>query len=102
MSTTYKKIAEMQAQIKVMQAYEDGARIEHTVKDKTLPWLLTDEPLWDWDAYEYRVKQEPLTVWVNVYEKNGDLTFYSYEAEHLAYRCRSKGGRTVKMQEVAE
>ena len=92
MSSTYKKIA-------VMQAFEAGKAIEHTVKGKSLPWLDTDEPWWDWVSYEYRVKPEPLTLWVNIYSE-GDYG-RPRDTEEEARKARGcMGGRTVKMQEV--
>jgi len=87
----------------VMAAHDEGKPIQRTARNEILNWWGDAKPSWNWAAYEYRVEPDPLTVWVNVYlAKNGDLTFYSYETEHQANRCRSKGGRTVKMQEVIE
>jgi len=92
-STTAEKIA-------VMQAFEAGKAIEHTVKGKSLPWLDTDEPWWDWVSYEYRVKPEPLTFWVNVYPDGTHGATWCSKQE--AIRAETKSTRTVKMQEVIE
>ena len=44
--------------IKVMQAYVDGKQIEFcTKRDKK--WELCDNPLFDWNAFDYRVAEIP-------------------------------------------
>ena len=43
--------------IAVMQAYEDGKEIEYTNKNSPMDWLKTKDPLWDWNASDYRVKK---------------------------------------------
>ena len=45
--------------IEVMQAYVDGKEIEYTNKNSPMDWLKTKDPLWDWNASDYRVKQAP-------------------------------------------
>jgi hypothetical protein len=62
MTTTAEKIL-------VMQAFEDGAKIERSRRKGLIPmWEDTTIILWDWIHHEYRVKQEPKTMtrWVNV------------------------------------
>lgn len=44
--------------IKVMQAYLDGKEIECRNKG-LITWIYIKEPFWNWDAYEYRVRQLP-------------------------------------------
>lgn len=46
--------------IEVMQAYENGEQIEGTPK-YTNEWCELDEPVWDWDSCDYRIKPKPLT-----------------------------------------
>jgi hypothetical protein len=58
MKTTKEKIA-------VMQAFEDGEKIEIREREcEDDEWMETPEPCWNWFAYDYRVKQEPLECWV--------------------------------------
>ena len=44
--------------IKVMQAYVDGKQIEYC-KVEEKEWKLCDTPLFDWNAFNYRVSIEP-------------------------------------------
>jgi len=100
MSDTAEKIKMLLRQIMVMEAYEDGAKIEHTVQHQNLPWLNINKPSWDWTRYEYRVKPEPLTFWVNVYPDGTHGATWCSKQE--AIRAETKSTRTVKMQEVIE
>ena len=44
--------------IKVMQAYVDGKQIEFCeLREKE--WRLCDNPLFDWNAFNYRISKEP-------------------------------------------
>ena len=52
MSTTKEKIA-------IMQAFIDGAKIECMDKDDTVKQFnYVGAPAWDWNAFDYRVKDE--------------------------------------------
>jgi len=87
----------------VMAAYDDGKPIQRRARNTlSCDWKDSPRPSWNWSAFEYRSKPEPLTLWVNVYIENGDHLFCAYPEEDFAIRSRSKGGRTVKMQEVIE
>ena len=48
--------------IKVMQAYENDKIIQIYVNDnvKWVDWVEKNEPKWNWDYYEYRIKPEEL------------------------------------------
>lgn len=50
--TTAEKIA-------VMQAFSDGKKIQrHCFLNSNLKWEDTEAPMWNWMAYEYRIKPE--------------------------------------------
>jgi len=51
--------------IKVMQAYVDGEDIQ--IEKYPDVWIDQVSPVWDWD-FNYRVKPEPRTIWVNEYD----------------------------------
>ena len=103
MSDTAEKIKMLLRQIMVMEAYEDGAKIENTIQHQNLPWLNIDKPSWDWTRYEYRVKPEPLTLWINVDEDAlGTRPLLAHREEEIAIRNCRAGDRTVKMREVTE
>lgn len=66
------KIDEM---IEVMKAYKEGKPIEFRGKGSpmTQKWASADEPIWDWDSLDYRVKPEPEYVpYDSVLEVNRD------------------------------
>lgn len=50
---------ELRNAIKVMQAYIDGKSIEWTYLTNDTEWYPVGIPIWNWDKYEYRIKQEP-------------------------------------------
>lgn len=46
--------------IEVMKAYKEGKPIEFRGKAPGYQtWKAADEPIWDWDSLDYRVKPEP-------------------------------------------
>ena len=45
-----------QEMIAVMQAFENGAKIEF--RGSGNKWIDTPNPLWDWASWDYRVKEE--------------------------------------------
>ena len=55
---------ELKHAAEVMTAAANGATIEQAFyNDLGLgPWCEEDSPSWDWDAYLYRVKHEPITI----------------------------------------
>jgi len=85
-----------QEQIKVMQAYVDGKAIE-VQKGVCTEWLDAPQPSWDWWEQTYRIKPEPLELWVNVYP-SGTVKAHKLECEAKQYR--GTVARTVKMREV--
>jgi len=67
--------------IKVMQAYLEGKTIQFRLwkEDDFTDWGSDAEPQWNWGAVEYRVKPEPLELWVNIYDNGAVLTYKSEE-----------------------
>lgn len=55
--------------IEVMQAYLAGKTIEF--RDKLVPvWYLSSIPSWDWALYDYRVKEDKLSIdWSHVNDR---------------------------------
>lgn len=47
--------------LKILTAYKDGKMVEYRFKGGRI-WLYTQNPSWDWNMYEYRVKQEPVAT----------------------------------------
>ena len=50
---------ELKEMIKVMQHYENGGSVEVY---KTGRWVIGVNPIWDWDTFEYRIKEEKQKV----------------------------------------
>jgi hypothetical protein len=44
--------------INVVQAFEEGKEIEFQPKNKSYPWETINESSWNFDYYDYRVKQK--------------------------------------------
>jgi hypothetical protein len=60
-------------QIKVMQAFKDGAEIEARGRTGTR-WAKASTPSWNWHCTEYRIKEKPKTVTLYYYRNvNGSL-----------------------------
>ena len=60
------RVAEL---LPVMQAYADGKAIQYKINGE---WVTGDEYEFSFDGTgEYRVKPEPRTFWVNVYDDGG-------------------------------
>lgn len=65
--------------IDIMQAYEDGRIIEYRILNEINGefriWDLSDDPIWNWSDFEYRIKEE---------HKGGELMTERQLAELLA------------------
>ena len=100
MTTTTEKIAITEAQIKVMQAFADGADIEVTLlKDYLVKWLYLADPDWNWELSDYRIKpKEPREVWVSFL--GAEIDVISYDKSDVE-NC-SASGEAFKFREVLE
>ena len=86
METTEKIIAVMQKKIAVMQGHQDGKAVQYR------PWHggtwinASSTPLWNWPAFDYRVKPEPKKVMMQMWRHPtfGDV---SYPVGFEAYLC---------------
>lgn len=77
--------------IAVLQAFKDGKAIQFAVrKSDPRKWLeLSIRDLaWNFASYEYRVKPEPRTIWVNEYPDGSGTVHHSDEvAVRAAHGC---------------
>jgi len=88
----------------VMAAFDEGKPIQgrQRGRGKLVPdWRDSNRPRWNWAFFEYRIKPEPLTFWVNIYSE-GDYGRPRDTEEEARKASGCMGGRTVKMQEVIE
>ena len=52
---------ELKEMIKVMQHYEDGGEVECVEKGNN-NWEIVAKPLWNWDDFVYRIKEQKQKV----------------------------------------
>ena len=50
---------ELKEMIKVMQHYENGGEVEVYKNDR---WTIGVNPIWDWDTFDYRIKEQKQKV----------------------------------------
>lgn len=95
----------LEERIEVMQAALDGKEVEFMYTDGDSADWRTHRDIgkctWNWSSYDYRVKHEPLELWVNIYSKNVVPCAYFTE-EGAIYSRAGHCLRTVKVREVTE
>ena len=79
MSSTKEKIA-------IMQAYEDGKKIQgrDPETEDWFDWTGKNEPSWDWRSGDYRVKPEPCKLWVIDYPGNPNTVLCGWRTKQAA------------------
>lgn len=75
--------------IEVVTAFKNGKTIQFYDKVCNKGWLDANNPVWAFDKITYRVKPEPIELWVNVY--NGIEETYVYETKAEALNCVGLG-----------
>ena len=66
----------------IQQAYLDGASIEYNDVRNDESWSCCyGEPSFVWVNYDYRIKPEPMEIWVNIY---GDGSHAGYNEKDRA------------------
>ncbi len=98
----------LKERIAIEQAFLDGKETE---------WRLDDGGIWDkiytgqnkdgyifnWGKFDYRIKQEPMEFWVNVYEPNAGICYGFHETKNGAVSGKSPDCiKTIKVMEVTE
>jgi hypothetical protein len=93
--------------IQVMQAFLDGKTIEYKYEQNQWNEIIGSEPIWDWGNFDYRVKPEPVTGYMNVYEENKPpciigcvWTKKEYAIDNIA--SQRKFIKTIKIMEVID
>jgi hypothetical protein len=86
--------------IAVIQAHKDGKMIQFKQKDVD-GWVWAPRPCWNFSSHEYRIKPEPMEIWVNVYD-DGE-TSCPYKSKDDAQQSGINAGRrTVKFREALD
>lgn len=60
--------------IEVVTAFKNGKKIEYYVKISR-QWKEITDPSWNFNDYKYRVKPEPMELWVNLYADGSGLGY---------------------------
>lgn len=92
--------------IAVVQAHQAGKTIQAMPINKEADWQDVS-PCWDFMTQKYRVKPEPIVVWMNIYSEGGERDCLVYTTEESAKRnfdtarAKRSGGRcAVRMIEA--
>ena len=90
----------LKEKIEVMQAALDGKEIE-SFTSPSIGWITLKNPEFDnWAFIDYRIKQEPMTGYVTVYNESPSLMFKTLEqAENNRI---SDVVKIIKVREVTE
>jgi len=81
--------------ISVIQHHKNGGKVEHKATEGNF-WRLTRKPTWDFEAFEYRAKPEPLAIWAEIIG-NGHISRYT-----MTESKPCMGGVIKKFVEVEE
>lgn len=89
-----------EGKISVMKAFADGKKVE--LYDFGT-WKQCTNPSWNWSAFNFRIKPEPLERWVNVFSSGVLDDWTSEECAKKAAQGRGSIVRVaVHMREVTE
>lgn len=94
--------------IKVIQAYKNGKKIEYKSRNSELSLSEGYIPIpnWNWGLYDYRIMEEKLIGWTNVYNSDHNFIRNSviYDTKEEAFECRNPDlyVKTIKISEVDE
>ena len=91
--------------IAVLRAHKEGRAIQFRDAKDAGRWFDAGNYRWDFHHFEYRIKPEPRTIWVNEYvnDQTGVSFFNKDSAETCAESTQRAFSRiAVKYQEVIE
>ena len=88
--------------IKVMQAFVDGKTVQY--KSSNSGWKSAGTPVWNFIEYSYRVKPEPIELWIPSYTDicNGFDSYQTKEQCDNEYRQCANYKKAIKLVEVTE
>lgn len=92
---------ELKEMIKVMQHYADGGEVEVYKNDR---WTIGVNPIWDWDIFEYRIKEQKQKVTIEKWLiKNVDSgEHFIMESSDVDLALKALDGCKVKLIESYE
>jgi len=98
-------MTDLATKIKIMQAALDGKEVEYLDTRYTTEWAgyKNTEPSWRWNDFDYRIKPEPMELWVNVWsDRETNLCWESKENAEAAAHGVPGYIKSVKFREVIE
>ena len=63
-------IKDAQDKIEVMQAFIEGKEIQLRRRVSGTNWAISPAPAWAWDSFDYRIKPEPIELWITYYSQD--------------------------------
>ena len=97
MNNPIEHIERTKDKITIMQAYANGEELQFKYRDT---WKQVNTPNWDWVQYDYRIKPEPLEIWVNTYP--GNIAAHSTEKSAIKTAKGNALYVAVHMREVID
>ena len=86
--------------IKVMQHFENGGKVESVNRLNGGTWKQNNDPAWNWDFNQYRIKEEPKTIKVDWWLSN-DGSIQLVEAGTKEYMHeRTAHLKLIKTEEI--
>jgi len=100
MSNLYEGKDQIELMRAIVKAVDEGKEIQYKHIPRT-DWFPKTSSRFDFTNFEYRVKSEPLVMWVNVRE---DLSTFTYPSKEHAELCADhRSARiAVKMVEATD
>lgn len=89
---------ELKEMIKVMQHYADGGEVEVYKNDR---WTIGVNPIWDWDNFDYRIKEPKQKVTIEKWLcRNNQGEFIAIETSNIDLYEYHKKIKLIESYEV--
>lgn len=84
--------------IAVIAAHRDGKKVQCQVKNHAdwYDYHNGDEPQWDFNSFDYRIKPEPLVLWAAFYPDGGLQAVRTTEAALIKFFGGNLSETTIK------
>ena len=70
--------------IAVIAHHRDGGKVEYMGRgDKTWTRVYNDNPCWNFASHDYRIKPEPLVLWLVMYENGSRHSIFDAESHAI-------------------
>ncbi len=93
---------ELKEMIKVMEHFDNGGEVESSRKHMQR-WICANLPYWDWDTYEYRIKEQKQEVTIEKWliEEN-DIKFVVETSDIDSWLKSFPAAQKLKLLETYE